>query len=137
MRSMPIGFAVLLATTCAAFAEQPLYPTQDCNKAVVQMEINMCAGANYESADRALNETYRELLAAQPDEQSRARLREAERAWIAYRDKTCASEVGPQEGGGSIWPMDMSTCLEAKTAARLRVLKRSLACPEGPNDCPR
>jgi len=139
MRNLAIVLAALLVASCDAHASHepqgPLYKVQDCSKAMVQMEINQCADANFESADHALNETYRKLMDAQPDQASKDKLRDSERSWVKFRDQECARQVGPREGGGSIWPMDMANCLETKTAERLRELHRSLDCPEGPNAC--
>lgn len=136
MRGWAIAIAAVLAAGCAAAGPGELYRTQDCNAATNQRDLNLCADANYAAADRALNDLYRQLMARQHDEASRLRLRDDERAWISYRDKDCARQVGPREGGGSIWPLDMATCLKDRTDARLRELKRSLDCPEGYNACP-
>jgi uncharacterized protein YecT (DUF1311 family) len=127
----------LFACGSALAAEPALYTRQDCNKAVVQMDLNACADANAQAADAALNTVYKNLQARLPDEKSKTQLRLAERKWIAFRDKDCAASVGPQEDGGSIWPMEMSNCLEDKTAARLRELKRQLDCPQAPAACPK
>lgn len=115
----------------------PLYKTRDCSRLAVQMELNACAGANAQAADAALNALYRQLLRQTPDAGSARLLKDSERAWIRYRDRECAQEVGSQQDGGSIWPMEMSNCLEDKTAARLRELKRRLDCPQGPAACAR
>jgi uncharacterized protein YecT (DUF1311 family) len=134
---LSIALAVVVVICApAAIAAGALYPKQDCNRAETQMDLNQCAEANYEAADAALNALYKRLLAQDTDAKAAASLRDAERTWISYRDKECARQVGPREGGGSIWPMDMSTCLEEKTAARIRELKQSLDCPAGPNACP-
>ena len=58
------------------------------------------------------------------DEASRTQLRDTERTWIQFRDQECARQVGPREGGGSIWPMNMANCLEEKTAQRIRELRK-------------
>jgi len=131
-----IAFAAGIFASGATLAgTASLYPTEDCSKAVVQYDLNMCAGANDAAADKALNEAYKTLLARQPDRKSKARLRDAERAWIVHRDKECAGEVGPQEGGGSIWPMEMSNCLEQMTAARIRELTKLRGCAAGVSAC--
>jgi uncharacterized protein YecT (DUF1311 family) len=113
----------------------PPYPVTDCSQLTVQMELNRCAGANYEAADAALNTVYRKLMAAEADAASRQRLTGSERAWIAYRDKECADEVGPQRDGGSIWPMEMSNCLEKLTAARIRELSKLHGCTADASAC--
>ena len=74
-------------------------------------------------------------MTQQTDQTSRDQLKDAERAWIAYRDKECAWEIGPQEDGGSIWPMAMDNCLQEKTDARIRELKSQLECVEGDVAC--
>jgi uncharacterized protein YecT (DUF1311 family) len=61
-------------------------------------------------------------MALQKNSNARMRLRASERDWIARRDKSCADEVGPQEEGGSIWPMEMNECLQKKTDVRIHAL---------------
>jgi uncharacterized protein YecT (DUF1311 family) len=73
-------------------------------------------------------------MAKQDDATSKQRLKGAQRAWIAFRDRECAFEVGPQETGGTIWPMENSGCLEEITATRIRTLRQlrncmPIACP--------
>jgi uncharacterized protein YecT (DUF1311 family) len=115
--------ATISSSACHAREAAP-YPTQDCNKANTQLDLNQCAQANFESADRKLNEVYRAAMDASGDEASRTQLRDSERTWIQSRDQECARQVGPREGGGSIWPMNMASCLEEKTAQRIRELRR-------------
>ena len=91
--------------------------------------------ANLHAADAALNKVYQQVMAQQSDALSKEQLKDVERAWIAYRDKECAFEVGASAGGGSIWPMEMSNCLEEKTAARIRELMRLSGCTAGVSAC--
>jgi len=133
-----IVIAFVLSASTAALAGGELYPKQDCSKAVTQMDLDQCAGANDAAADAALNASYKKLLAQATDTKSATALKESERAWITYRDRECDREVGPREESGSIWPMEMSLCLEDKTAARLCELRRSndLSQPPPPA-CPK
>lgn len=133
-KTICVAAAAMGLVGAAIAAEPPLYKAQDCSQLQVQMELNQCAGANADAADAALNATYKKLL-KRADAKSAAALKETERAWIQYRDRECAREVGSQADGGSIWPMEMSNCLEDKTAARLKELKHSLDCPDGPSAC--
>jgi uncharacterized protein YecT (DUF1311 family) len=126
---------LLFAALPAHAGDAPLYKAKDCGKYQVQADMNQCAGDNYQAADDALNAVYKSLMAQQDDAPSRAALRDAERAWITYRDKECAFEIGPQENGGSIWPMEMSNCLEDKTAARITELKGTGPCTAGVSAC--
>ena len=136
-----LGIVILAATLLmlgeggASAQHAPLYPVKDCNSLTTQMDLNQCAGANEQAADAALNKVYRQLMADQGDAASKARLTDAERAWIAYRDKECAYEIGPQQDGGSIWPMEMSNCLETMTATRLSELTKLRGCTAGASAC--
>jgi len=135
MRTISAAIAAIALLSCAASASGDIYPTQDCNKATNQMDLNQCAEANYEAADRALNDIYGRVMELQGNQRAKDGLRMSERAWVAFRDRECARQLGPREEGGSIWPMDMSNCLQEKTDARIRELRRNLSCPEGPNTC--
>jgi uncharacterized protein YecT (DUF1311 family) len=119
----------------AAASDAPLYRTRDCDKETVQMEMNLCAGANLDTANGELNRVYQKAIAQQTDQKAKDQLKDAERAWIAYRDKECGWEIGPQEDGGSIWPMAMDNCLQDKTDARIRELREQLDCVEGDVTC--
>jgi uncharacterized protein YecT (DUF1311 family) len=127
----------VIMTLCAARAhaeDTRPYSVIDCGKFTTQMDLNKCAVDNLKSADKALNEAYQALTAKQVEAASKQRLKAAQRAWIAFRDRECAFEVGPQEGGGTIWPMENSGCLEEITATRIRTLKQlrncmPIACP--------
>jgi len=135
MRVCLLGAVLMMACGSAGAAEAPLYKTEDCNRYTVQMDLNTCAGANAEAADKTLNAVYKQVMDSRSDETAKASLRQSERSWIEYRDKHCDEEVGPQEDGGSIWPMEMSNCLEQETAKRIRVLQRMLTCTAGVSVC--
>jgi uncharacterized protein YecT (DUF1311 family) len=65
----------------------------DCDKAAkTQAELNECGSNDYKLADDELNATYQELLkktAADPT--AVAKIREAQRAWVAYRSAQISS----------------------------------------------
>lgn len=119
-----LAMMAALGAVVAAAEDAALYRVEDCSRFSVQTALNRCAAANRESAEAALNAVYRQLMAQLDDKSSQDRLRDVERAWLTYRDKQCAFEVGPQNDGGSIWPMEMSNCLEKQDAARIRELKK-------------
>ncbi len=117
---------VLVPALLAAFAsagETPFYKTEDCNKYVAQMDLNSCTGGNSQAADDALNKLYKQVMARQPDQAAKDRLHDSERLWIKQRDKFCADDVGEQADGGSIWPMEMNTCLQNQTDVRIKILR--------------
>ncbi|HEY2446856.1 MAG TPA: lysozyme inhibitor LprI family protein [Rhizomicrobium sp.] len=123
MRGLLIGLSCAVIAT-GAMAGGKSYKEKDCNRLTVQMDLNECAGANYDAADKALNTLYKYVMSMQTDPKARAQLHDSERAWIVSRDKSCNDEVGPQEEGGSIWSMEMSNCLQKKTDERIGVLQR-------------
>lgn len=79
-------------------------------------------------ADKALNENYRALLArlGSTDQQ---RLREAQRAWIAFRDKECSFRT--QAAGSAT----LAACIVELDQQRADVLKQRLDCREGGPGC--
>jgi len=134
MRIAALVVMMALSAAQVRAAEPRLYPVTDCGKFTTQMDLNKCAEDNLQSADKALNRAYQELMAKQDDAASQRRLKEAQRAWIAFRDRQCAFEVGPQETGGSIWPTEFSGCMEEMTATRIRTLAQLRKC--SPLACP-
>jgi uncharacterized protein YecT (DUF1311 family) len=98
----------------------------DCPNAMAQMELNQCAYEDWEAADAELNAAYqraKELLqdwdANLPeDEQSGAEaLKQAQRAWITFRDKACEAE-GYAMRGGSAEPLLVYGCMRLLTEER-------------------
>lgn len=86
-----------------------------------QQEMNMCQQQDYEAADRQLNAAYR-ALTAKIDAEAKALLVDAQRAWIAFRDKECKYEAAPNEGG-SIYPLIYAGCLTQLTKTRTKELE--------------
>ncbi|HUO93873.1 MAG TPA: lysozyme inhibitor LprI family protein [Rhizomicrobium sp.] len=128
--SLVIALVVVMASAACSREHHvnisAAYATQDCNKANTQFDLNQCAQANFESADRKMNEMLRAVMEAKDDESAKAQLREAQHAWTERRNRECNEQVGPRDQGGSIWPMDYATCLEQKTAERIRELQKDL-----------
>jgi len=83
-----------------------------------QMAMNMCAGAAYERADKALNAEWQKVLAHYGDDaETKALLLDGQRAWIKYRDAQCEMAAFDNRGG-SIWPLINSMCLAELTRKR-------------------
>ena len=80
------------------------------------------------NADAALNATYKTAL-SQLDASNQARLREAQRAWIAFRDKECDFRV--QGGDGPA----RADCIAELTRQRTEALGHPLDCPAGETGC--
>lgn len=101
---------------------------KDCDKN--QLTMNMCASHRYTTADQKLNQQYKQLV-AQQDATGKQRLRDAQRAWISFRDKDCLANTGLREESGSIWPLLHYSCLERHTSQRSEDLKLQACGMEG------
>lgn len=96
----------------------------DCSKAITQKDLNECAARDAKVADRRLNQVYQRLIAKQSGSQ-KAKLVEAQLAWIKFRDKACDFAYG-RSGGGSIAPLHYSGCLRSLTIQRTKDLESYL-----------
>lgn len=103
----------------------------DCNNAATQMEMTECAGQEWKAADAELNAVYKQAMAKMreadgylPDylQGAAKTLKEAQRAWIPFRDKACES-YGFLARGGSMEPMLVYGCLTTLTQKRISELK--------------
>ncbi|MCU0801488.1 MAG: lysozyme inhibitor LprI family protein [Rhodobacteraceae bacterium] len=103
----------------------------DCANQVTQIDMNQCAYQEFEAADAALNRVYAEAIAflqasdreyPPAGESEEARLRRAQRAWVAYRDANC-DQAGFQMRGGSAEPLLVNGCLRFMTEARIAELR--------------
>lgn len=108
MRTLCVAWTIFMLGTAAA---QDTYAQRE------------TASGDFERADRDLNAVYRELNAALPKPRMDA-LREAQRAWITYRDLAAASE-GALFAGGTLQPaaeMNAKTEITREQTALLRSL---------------
>ena len=129
---LPLTLAVLVLLAGAATAQEE--PEIDCDNAMAQVEMNICADRDYQAADAELNAAYKEAMAAarEMDEEARSMgeqyvgavdaLKRAQRAWIGYRDGQCEL-AGFEARGGSMEPMLVSGCLADLTRKRTAELK--------------
>jgi uncharacterized protein YecT (DUF1311 family) len=103
-----------------------------------QLGLNKCADAEFQRADKALNDSYRAALgrlAGDDYAKQRQLLRVAEQAWVAFRDAECRFAVSSTENG-SIYPMENLICLTEETLKRTRTIDSYLHCEEGDLSCP-
>ena len=89
-----------------------------------QAEINMCAGEKYKAADATLNQVYRQLVSMLSAEE-KLQLKEAQSAWLKYRDTNCEF-VADQYRGGSIRPSILGFCLAEMTQNRTTELRNQI-----------
>jgi uncharacterized protein YecT (DUF1311 family) len=98
----------------------------DCANAMSQSDMNACAYQDWEIQDADLNAAYvaaMDLLqlwdANLPEDEKGGvkALRDAQRAWITFRDKACEAE-GYAMKGGSAEPLLVYGCMARLTEAR-------------------
>ncbi|WP_251850321.1 lysozyme inhibitor LprI family protein [Klebsiella aerogenes] len=126
MKRTLIAAAALLASG-AAWAD-------DCSNANTQTEMNQCAAAQYQAADKKLNETWQQALKRASGQQLEL-LKKAQQAWISLRDADCAFLASGAEGG-SMQPMLISQCMTDKSVEREAFLASTLQCEDGDQNCP-
>lgn len=73
----------------------------DCNKKGARYEDLGCATQMLDSADKALNETYK-AMSAKIGPDGKEKLKEAQRAWIKFRDADTALAYQNSGEGGSL-----------------------------------
>ena len=114
--------ALLLAALPLTAAAQDV----DCAKAEAQVELTFCAEQDWNDADAKLNDAYRRAMEVMKavdanldttDRGAADSLRAAQRAWVTFRDATCAAE-GWSYHGGSAEPMVIYACRARVSDAR-------------------
>lgn len=116
----------------AVLTAQALAQDVDCKHAITQTDMNICADKDYQAADKALNAIYKKVVTAQEGET--AKLKAAQRAWMAFRDAECSFQTAASEGG-TIQAMEYSMCLTTLTKTRTKQLQDSLACYKDAGKC--
>jgi len=116
-----IGLVLLIAALVA-------FPTSHAN-AQSQAEMNRQAAKDFEKADADLNSTYAALMAKLPDAESKRKLKESQRAWIAFRDAEAAF-AADQVRGGSAAPVLRWISMTQTTEQRIKQLKADFPMAE-------
>ncbi|HNE59869.1 MAG: DUF1311 domain-containing protein [Rubrivivax sp.] len=120
----------LAAGLTTALALQAVHASDDpCfEKAQSQAALNQCASAAYQRADADLNRLYQLMTARlSTDDAARKRLVDAQRKWLQFRDAECAFQT-VRTVGGSVQPMNVSSCLTDLTRERVTDLQKHLDC---------
>jgi hypothetical protein len=96
--------------------------------------MNATARGDFARADADLNKTYQAVLAKLRDAESKQKLKETQRAWLASRDAEAARAAKEAEGG-SMAPMLRYETMTHLTRERIKELKSMLdhGTASGPN----
>lgn len=81
----------------------------------VTVDMVECMGAELTRQDAKLNAEYKVLMKGLSTER-KTQLRNAQRAWITYRDENCAFYYDPD--GGTMARLDANMCMLRMTAER-------------------
>ena len=122
MKLFVISLIAFAAMSISVSAQKP--KPKPCEDAQTQADMNICWGNEYKKADATLNKTYQQLAAMLEDEE-KGQLKNAENAWLKYRDANCEF-VADQYKGGSIRPMIAAICLADVTNNRTTELKNQI-----------
>ncbi len=105
-------------------------PDQCLEQATTQTAINTCNQTAYQQAEKALNQTYQRILKEYAsDKEFLKRLRQAQRAWIGFRDNHMKS-LYPKQYKASDYGRGFPFCLNQElyelTNARVKQLQKWL-----------
>jgi uncharacterized protein YecT (DUF1311 family) len=125
-RLVPIALLLLVSTSVVSQSkENPCWKT-----AVAQSEMNRCADDDSRAADAELNRVYQDLLSkTKGDANATKKLRDAQRAWIAFRDAEVQAlypAEDKQQEYGSIYTMCYAKVVTTMTKGRTAQLRRML-----------
>ena len=115
---------VLVASMVSQVTAQQGPKKNPCDNAQTQMEMSDCAAKEFREADQKLNKLYGEL-ASKLEPERLAKLKEAERAWIKFRDADCDFQSYLNKGG-TIYPMVYNGCLTDNINNRIKQLEQML-----------
>jgi uncharacterized protein YecT (DUF1311 family) len=113
--------SLVLAPARAAPPTAP--PREDCGAQQIQPEMNACYGRELDRANADLNGAYAGVIKGLSDDpKGVGLLRAAERAWVDFREKSCAFQARAEEGG-SLYPTIVETCEIKMTQARTKEIE--------------
>ena len=124
MRYLPLALFVILVASSMARAE-------DFCKGITQYDMNMCAGREFEKTDKVMNQRYAQLM-KRLDPEDQIKLRQAQKAWISYRQRICEFEAS---GLGTVRSTIFAGCLTFITEHQIKYLEGQLSCEEGDLSC--
>jgi uncharacterized protein YecT (DUF1311 family) len=96
-----------------------------CHAQTTTPELKAAAAQEFEKSDKAMNAAYQQLLKILNDE-GKKRLREAQRAWVVFRDKQAEFDCH-HLAGGTMEGLEYTGSLNLLTQERTKRLKEDYA----------
>lgn len=86
-----------------------------------QSEINACVNQDYQSADKEINDVYKNLL-SQLSLNEQVILRKDQRKWLKELEPYCSDDAA-EYTGGSYWAFAYYSCKTIQTEGRIQILQ--------------
>jgi uncharacterized protein YecT (DUF1311 family) len=137
MKEVVAAICVLMFFVSTGSAQTVTAPQdEDCSKAATQNELNECSCKQFRAADAEMNRVYGQLLYSRAkDRLFIAKLKNAQRTWLVFRDAHLASlypdDTHPKLTYGSAFPMCWCMIERHMTEERTKELKKMLNPKEG------
>ena len=120
-------FIILCSSVCAALAisvGEARSANNPCAEAMTTAEMRECLNKRYNKVDRELNHVYQQVI-SQLSKTRQTKLKQAQRLWILFRDKSAEFEASEVEGG-TMYPLVYLLSLSSMTEKRVEELKAIL-----------
>jgi uncharacterized protein YecT (DUF1311 family) len=121
MKLLFLAPAIFLVVTSGAHAQHMNAHDSPCRDKVSTVDLASCLNDAYNSADKALNQSYAAITKALQSNEQKALLT-SQRSWLQYRDAECAAQSELYAGGTASGPVHLA-CLEAITRQRIAELE--------------
>lgn len=121
-----VAFVIAVLSVSVTFGQQE-QSVEPCSEATTTIEMLECLTQEYEKADAELNRVYRELV-SRLSKSRQTKLRDAQRAWIVFRDKSAEFEASAEEGGSManlVRLLEMSERTKRRVYELREILKRT------------
>ena len=106
--------------------EQTIAQQPACANPQTQAEMNACASSLAQAADQELNQVYQQVREHYKNSAQEELLIDAQLAWIKFRDANCKFSSS-RFAGGSMAPLDYSSCIKRMTQERTEEIKQYLS----------
>jgi uncharacterized protein YecT (DUF1311 family) len=98
-----------------------------CDTAMTTADMQVCLDKRYHQVDQELNRVYNQLM-SELSHTRQATFREAQRAWILFRDKSAAFSASETEGGtmSTLIYLSVLTSMTEKRVGELQALLQGM-----------